>query len=101
MILDQFKLDGKVAIVTGGARGLGRAMAMAVAEAGADVALVDILDMSEAKTQIEKCGRRCLTITADLSKKECVDDIVNQVESGRWKVRADRCAVLGFRKRLG
>ncbi|NLK41519.1 MAG: 2-dehydro-3-deoxy-D-gluconate 5-dehydrogenase KduD [Planctomycetes bacterium] len=77
MILDQFKLDGKVAIVTGGARGLGRAMAMAVAEAGADVALVDILDMSEAKTQIEKCGRRCLTITADLSKKECVDDIVN------------------------
>jgi len=78
MILDQFKLDGKVAIVTGSARGLGQAMAIGLAEAGADVALVDILDMSESKSQVEKLGRKCITITTDLSKKESVDYIVKQ-----------------------
>jgi 2-deoxy-D-gluconate 3-dehydrogenase len=78
MILDQFKLDGKVAIVTGSAQGLGQAMAIGLAEAGANVALVDILDMSETKTQVEKLGRKCITITADLSKKENTDTIVKQ-----------------------
>ncbi len=76
MILDQFKLDGKVAIVTGGSRGLGQGMALGLAEAGADIALVDILDMAESKEQIEKLGRKCITITADLSKKESVGTIV-------------------------
>lgn len=76
MILEQFKLDGKVAIVTGSARGLGRAMATGLAEAGADIALVDILDMKESQRQIEKLGRRCAAIKADLSSKDCVDDIV-------------------------
>jgi 2-deoxy-D-gluconate 3-dehydrogenase len=77
MILEKFKLDKKVAIVTGGSRGLGQAMAMGLAEAGADICLVDILDMNESKQLIEKLGRRCITITADLSKKDCVDGIVN------------------------
>jgi 2-dehydro-3-deoxy-D-gluconate 5-dehydrogenase len=76
MILDKFKLNGKTAIVTGSARGLGQAIAMGLAEAGADVALVDVLDMSDSKRQIEKLGRRCITITADLTQKECVDTIV-------------------------
>lgn len=78
MILDQFKLDGKRAIVTGSARGLGQAMAVALAEAGADIALVDLLDMSESKSRIERLGRRCIAITADLSKKDCVDVIVKE-----------------------
>jgi 2-deoxy-D-gluconate 3-dehydrogenase len=77
MILDKFKLDGKVAIVTGSARGLGQAMAVGLAEAGADVALVDILDMADSKKQIENLGRKCVTITADLSKKDCVDKIAS------------------------
>lgn len=77
MILEQFKLDGKVAIVTGASRGLGQAIAIGLAEAGADVALVDILDMSESKTHIEKLGRKCITITADLSKKESAEKIVS------------------------
>ncbi|MCE5186290.1 MAG: 2-dehydro-3-deoxy-D-gluconate 5-dehydrogenase KduD [Planctomycetaceae bacterium] len=76
MILDQFKLGGKVAIVTGAARGLGRAIAEGLAEAGADIALVDVLDMADSKQAIEKLGRRCVTITADLSKKDCVEPIV-------------------------
>ncbi|HAL44521.1 MAG TPA: 2-deoxy-D-gluconate 3-dehydrogenase, partial [Phycisphaerales bacterium] len=77
MILEKFKLDGKIAIVTGGARGLGQAMAMGLAEAGADICLVDILDMNESKQLIEKLGRKCIAVSADLSKKDCVDGIVN------------------------
>lgn len=78
MILDDYKLDGKNAIVTGSARGLGQAMAVGLAEAGADIALVDIIDMSETKAQIEKLGRKCTEIKADLSKKESVDVIIKQ-----------------------
>ena len=77
MILDKFKLDGKVAIVTGSARGLGQAIAIGLAEAGADVALVDVLDMTETKRAIEKLGRHSIDITADLSDKKCVDKIVD------------------------
>jgi len=77
MIIKKFKLDGKVAIVTGAARGLGQGMAIGLAEAGADIALVDILDMSESKEQVEALGRKCIAITADLNKKESVDTIVD------------------------
>ena len=77
MILDKFKLDEKVAIVTGSARGLGQAMAIGLAEAGADISLVDILDMKETQQQIEKLGRRCIAIKANLSSKDCVEEIVN------------------------
>jgi len=80
MILDKFKLDGKVAIVTGSARGLGQAMAVGIAEAGADIALVDILDMSQTQKHIEKLGRQCIAIKADLSSKDCVEEIVDTTE---------------------
>jgi 2-deoxy-D-gluconate 3-dehydrogenase len=52
-------------------------MAEGLAEAGADISLVDILDMKETQKQIEKLGRRCVTIKADLSSKDCVEEIVN------------------------
>jgi len=77
MILDKFKLDGKVAVVTGAARGLGQAMAIGLAEAGADIALVDILDMDESQARIEKLGRKCIAVKVDLSKKDSVDTIVD------------------------
>lgn len=76
MILDKFKLDGKVAIVTGSARGLGQAMAEGLAEAGADIVLVDILDMSQTQERIEQLGRCCISIKADLSSNDCVGKIV-------------------------
>ncbi|MDH7558646.1 MAG: 2-dehydro-3-deoxy-D-gluconate 5-dehydrogenase KduD [bacterium] len=78
MILDKFRLDGKVAIVTGAARGLGQAMAIGLAEAGADVVVVDVLDMAQTARHIEKLGRRCTAVTADLRKIESVDPIVRQ-----------------------
>ena len=67
MILEKFKLDGKTAIVTGAARGLGQGIAEGLAEAGADIALVDILDTSESRAKIEKLGRKAISIKADLS----------------------------------
>ena len=56
MILDQFKLDGKVALVTGAGRGLGQGYALALAEAGADVALLDRTGCAETAAQVEALG---------------------------------------------
>ena len=76
MILDKFKLSDKVAIVTGAARGLGQAMAIGLAEAGANVALVDILDTSESRGKIENIGRQAVEIKADLSNINCIEPII-------------------------
>ncbi|MDZ7271321.1 MAG: 2-dehydro-3-deoxy-D-gluconate 5-dehydrogenase KduD [candidate division KSB1 bacterium] len=78
MILDKFRLDGKVAIVTGAARGLGQAMAIGLAEAGADLAIVDILDLRATRDRVEALGKRCVPIKADLALLESVDLIVNE-----------------------
>jgi 2-deoxy-D-gluconate 3-dehydrogenase len=67
MILDQFRLSGKVAMVTGCRTGLGQGMAYALAEAGADIVGIDRLDFSETESRIKKIGRGFLGITADLS----------------------------------
>ena len=75
-ILDLFKLNGKVAIVTGAARGLGQGLALAMAEAGANVATVDVLEQTETKSKIEALGRKCTTIVADLSKTADIPRIV-------------------------
>jgi len=77
MIGEKFKLNGKTAIVTGAARGLGQAIAIGLAEAGADVSLVDILETNETKKEIEKTGKRAIGIQVDLSSVASVELIVN------------------------
>ncbi|MEO7123271.1 MAG: SDR family NAD(P)-dependent oxidoreductase, partial [Lacisediminihabitans sp.] len=67
MILDSFRLDGKVALVTGSNRGLGQAAALALAEAGADIALLERSTGGETAAQIEALGRRVHTVHADLA----------------------------------
>jgi len=67
MILDLFKLDGRVALVTGARRGLGQAMAVGLAQAGADIACVSRSGPAEETRQlVEQTGRRFLDVQADL-----------------------------------
>jgi 2-deoxy-D-gluconate 3-dehydrogenase len=76
-VLDQFRLDGKTAIVTGASRGLGAAMAIALAEAGADVALVARGDVSETQAAVERAGRKAIPIVADLEERSAVASILD------------------------
>jgi 2-deoxy-D-gluconate 3-dehydrogenase len=76
MILDSFKLDGKIAIVTGTSRGLGQAIAVGLAEAGADVALVHRSAGTETEDRIKALGRRAITINADLADRGAAASIV-------------------------
>ena len=66
MILDKFKLNGKVAIVTGAARGLGQGYALGLAEAGADIAAVDVIGLEDTLAKVRALGRRACGITANL-----------------------------------
>ena len=77
MILDAFRLDGQLAIVTGASRGLGAAMSIALAEAGADVALVARGDLDETAAAVERVGRRAIRIHADLADRAATSHIID------------------------
>lgn len=78
MILDQFKLEGKVAIVTGSSTGLGQGMCIALAEAGADIVGVSHSESLETKQKVEALGRKFLGIAANLMSIEPVQGIVDK-----------------------
>lgn len=75
-ILEQFKLHGLVAVVTGAARGLGQGMALALAEAGADIVAIDVLPADDTKKQVEALGRRCVALVANLSDRPAIAQVV-------------------------
>jgi 2-dehydro-3-deoxy-D-gluconate 5-dehydrogenase len=79
MILDKFKLDGKVAIVTGAGRGLGQGAALGFAEAGADVAVVDIISTDETAQKVRALGRRVCQIQANLMERPAAQRVVDTV----------------------
>jgi NAD(P)-dependent dehydrogenase (short-subunit alcohol dehydrogenase family) len=82
-VLDSFRLDGKVALVTGGVRGLGRTIATALAQAGADVAITarSLDSCAEPSRAIaDGTGRRCRGFAADVTKAADVDRLVSDVE---------------------
>ena len=86
------KLDGKVALITGGARGQGRSHALAFAREGADVVVCDIAkpidsvgyrlgsaaDLEETVRQVEATGRRCLGVSADVRSQSDMDAVAEQ-----------------------
>jgi len=86
MVLDQFNLSGKVAIVTGCSAGLGQGMAYGLAEAGADIVGVDIADFSETKENIEGMGRRFLGINADISTLDPIEGIIRKAVETLGKI---------------
>jgi glucose 1-dehydrogenase/3-oxoacyl-[acyl-carrier protein] reductase len=77
-------LKGKVALVTGAGRGIGRGIAEVFADEGADVAVNDIAEMSQAEAVAEgvrQKGRRALTVQADVAKRSDVEPMIDRV----WK----------------
>ena len=89
MILDLFKLDGRVALVTGASRGLGQAMALGLAEAGADIACVSRSgDDARTRDAVEAAGRKFFGLKSDLARPEQRQGLVERVlaEMGRLDI---------------
>lgn len=86
MILNSFDLTDKVAIVTGACQGLGQAMALGLAEAGADVVGIDIGDMSETEEKVLAVGRSFLSLKANLMEVSSIDESIKKVVDVYGKV---------------
>jgi NAD(P)-dependent dehydrogenase (short-subunit alcohol dehydrogenase family) len=90
MDLSQFSLEGKVALVTGGSRGIGEATAITFAKAGADVAVTSrkLPDLERVAGEVEKLGRRSLALEAHLGRMDQLQPVIDSVvsELGRLDV---------------
>jgi NAD(P)-dependent dehydrogenase (short-subunit alcohol dehydrogenase family) len=98
MILESFKLDGKVALVTGASRGLGQGMALGLAEAGADIAGLDLTECNETRQQVEALGRRYHSVVCDLREAtlEQLSGVVADVVSalGRLDILLNNAGII-------
>jgi 2-deoxy-D-gluconate 3-dehydrogenase len=73
-----FDLSGKVAIVTGASTGLGKGMSLGLAEAGADLVLVDYVAIIETANEVKAMGRKAITVMADLTTISPIQSIVDE-----------------------
>ena len=80
-MLERFRLDGKVAVVTGGGRGIGRGIALGLADCGADVAVVArrLHEVEAVAGEIEERGRRGLGLSADVMDFESIPKVLDKV----------------------
>jgi len=85
--LEKFRVDGKVALITGGSRGIGKAIALALAEAGADVALASrkLPELEATAEEIHKMGRKAVPVQANVRHLPEIDNLVKKTmeEFGR------------------
>ena len=91
-----FDLSGKTALITGANTGLGQAMALALAEAGADIALIGRTAPTETLEQITKTGMKCVSISADLSGADAVTEIIDAAVSqlGRADILVNNAGII-------
>jgi len=115
-VLDRFRLDGRRALVTGGSRGLGRAMAQGLAEAGADLVLTgrDAASLERAAEEIRALGREVAAVQADMGEPaECeracgealadprgIDILVNNVGGRRENIPTEAMPLETWRRLL-
>ncbi|MCD7035530.1 glucose 1-dehydrogenase [Metabacillus sp. GX 13764] len=83
MVLPSFQLSGKIALITGGGRGIGRALAIGFAEAGADVILLSrtAKDLEEVKGQVEALGRKAFIYQTDVTVREEVAEAIRSAKA--------------------
>ena len=107
MTLPSFSQHGRVALVTGGRRGIGRATALAFAEAGADVAICDVAAadglLDATAEAIRGFGRRALALPADVTSEADVHAMVDRTraELGRIDVLVNNAGIAGVEPALG
>jgi NAD(P)-dependent dehydrogenase (short-subunit alcohol dehydrogenase family) len=101
MGVEEHRIDGKVAIVTGASRGIGKAVALTLAEAGADVTVIARTKEQVEKTahEIHQMGRKALAIPMDVSQEEKVQNAVKQTvsELGRIDILSHNAGILMFK----
>ena len=87
-VLDSFRLDGKVAVITGASSGLGVAFAEGLADAGADIAICArrVEKLEETRKRVEALGRRCIAVPADVAKPEDCQEFVDRAVEELGKV---------------
>src|SRR5580698_5101367 len=96
-------LNGKVALVTGASRGIGRAIALALAQAGADVGINFLSRAQEAKTaadEVTRCGRRAALFAADVSVASEVERLIRGAEAqfGRIDILVNNAGIASPRR---
>jgi NAD(P)-dependent dehydrogenase (short-subunit alcohol dehydrogenase family) len=85
-VSQMFGLRGKVAVVTGAARGLGEAIALGLAENGASLVLADLDPLEASASQVKELGAKCIGVRADISDEEQVKELAGRAVSEYGKV---------------
>ena len=88
MDASRFSLEGKVALITGGSRGIGRAIALTFADAGATVVITarKAPELEEAAKEINDKGGKCIAIASHVGRKEDVTSLVEKVKNDLGRI---------------
>ena len=104
MIPKEFNVENEVAIVTGGGRGIGKAIALSLAEAGTDVTVVARTreQIEQTADEVRQLGRRALAITAEVIQENQVQDVVKRTlsEFGKIDILVNNAGIGRGRKQI-